>query len=194
MNGTGAGNFAGLCEFACTYGYCPIGACICTDMGLGHPKPNTTGMQGYPITGEGASYSGLCMFDYSHGFCPSSACGTVKVPLSTPTVSPFLPPACTARTGAGNLAGLCDFSCAHGFYPLNRCTCTAQGALNAMDRTTNVVSVAAPGLDPAIYNPLCNYAYQRGYCPEGACVGKTGGLDGPGSGLSDSVAYIALEI
>ncbi|KAJ5651622.1 uncharacterized protein N7484_005345 [Penicillium longicatenatum] len=178
INGTGAYNFAGLCEFACTYGYCPLGACTCTEMGLGYEKPNSTGVLGYPIAGEGASYSGLCSFDCNLGFCPPSACGTADVPLSTPSVSPFLPPACTAGTGTGNLAGLCDFSCTHGFCPMNACTCTGQGAVNVMNPTTDVTGEAAPGQDPAVYGPLCEYTCQRGYCPEGACVSHAGGSDG----------------
>ncbi|KAJ5382695.1 hypothetical protein N7517_000606 [Penicillium concentricum] len=181
-NGTGTYNFAGLCGFACKYGYCPLGACTCTKMGLGFKKPNSTGVVGYPIPGEDASYSGLCNFDCNLGFCPPSACGTVEVPLSTPSVSPFLPPACTAGTGAGNLAGLCDFSCTHGFCPMNACTCTGQGAVNVMNPTTDVTGEADPGQDPAVYGPLCGYACQRGYCPEGACVSHSGSSTGPGSG------------
>ncbi|CAG8350820.1 unnamed protein product [Penicillium salamii] len=181
-NGTGANNFAGLCEFGCTYGYCPLGACTCTEMGIGHKKPNSTGVLGYPISGEGASYSGLCNFDCNLGFCPPSSCGTVEVPLSTPSVSPFLPPACTAGTGAGNLAGLCDFSCTHGFCPMNACTCTGQGAVNVMNPTTDVTGEAAPGQDATILGPLCEYTCQRGYCPEGACISRTGSSTGSGSG------------
>ena len=181
MNGTGANNFAGLCQFACMYGYCPIGACTCTKLGLGHLKPNSTGVLGYPIAGEGASYSGLCNFDCNLGFCPPSACGTVEVPLSTPSVSPFLPPACTSGTGNGNLAGLCDFGCAHGFCPMNACTCTGRGSLNVMNPTVDVAGEAAPGQDAAIYGPLCAYTCQRGYCPEGACVSHDGSSTGSGS-------------
>jgi hypothetical protein len=195
MNGTGAHNFAGLCEYSCTYGYCPLGACTCTQLGVGWTKPNSTGVQGYPVAGEDASYSGLCSFNCNLGYCPPSACGTVQVPLSTPTVSPFLPPACIAGTGQGNLGGLCDFSCAHGFCPMNACTCTAQGALNVMNPTKDVVGVAAAGLDATIYGPLCNFACQRGYCPEGACMAKTGDSgSGSGTGSRDSIVYIAPKI
>ncbi|KAL4903113.1 hypothetical protein BDW74DRAFT_179984 [Aspergillus multicolor] len=193
MNGTGANNFAGLCQFSCTYGYCPIGACTCTKMGIGYEPPNSTGVQGYPIAGEGTSYSGLCSFDCNLGYCPPNACGTEKVPLVIPTVSPFLPPACTSGTGEGNLAGLCDFSCTHGFCPINACTCTGQGAVNVMDPTTDVSGEAAPGQYPAIYGPLCEYTCQRGYCPEGACQEKSSGGNGSGSGKGngDGDVYIA---
>ncbi|OQE13014.1 hypothetical protein PENFLA_c057G06428 [Penicillium flavigenum] len=187
INGTGASNFAGLCKFAYTYNYCPLGACACTKMGIGHKKPNSTGVLGYPIAGEGASYSGLCNFDCNLGLYPPSACGTVEVPLSTPSVSPFLPPACTSGTGVGNLGGLCDFACTHGFCPINACTCTGQGAVNVMSPTTDVTGEAAPGQDSAVYGPLCEYTCQRGYCPEGACVAQSGSSTGSGSGSgSDS--------
>ncbi|KAJ5849007.1 glycoside hydrolase [Penicillium rubens] len=156
-------------------------------MGIGHKKPNSTGVLGYPIAGEGASYSGLCNFDCNLGLCPPSACGTVEVPLSTPSVSPFLPPACTSGTGVGNLGGLCDFACTHGFCPINACTCTGQGAVNVMSPTTDVTGEAAPGQDSAVYGPLCEYTCQRGYCPEGACVAQPGSSTGSGSGSgSDS--------
>ncbi|KAF7715037.1 Glucan endo-1,3-alpha-glucosidase [Penicillium ucsense] len=196
MNGTGSYNFGGLCEYACSYGYCPLGACTCTKMGIGNQKPNSTGVVGYPIAGEGASYSGLCNFDCNLGFCPPTACGLVEVPLSTPSVSPFLPPACTAGTGAGNLAGLCSFSCGHGFCPMNACTCTAQGAVNVMSPTTKMSGQAAPGQDPAIYGPLCEYTCQRGYCPEGACVPHAGSSTGSGSGShsGDGDVYISPSI
>ncbi|CDM36417.1 CAZyme family GH71 and CBM24 [Penicillium roqueforti] len=196
MNGTGANNFAGLCGFACRYGYCPLGACTCTRMGIGYEPPNSTGVLGYPIVGEGASYSGLCSFDCNLGFCPESACGTVEVPLSTPTVSPFLPPACVSGSGEGNLAGLCDFGCAHGFCPMNACTCTGQGALNVMDPTSETVGTAAPGVDATVYGPLCEYTCQRGYCPEGACIVAEDSDSGSGSGdgPGDGEVYIAPSI
>ncbi|KAL4883403.1 glycosyl hydrolase family 71-domain-containing protein [Aspergillus karnatakaensis] len=198
MNGTGANNFAGLCQFSCTYGYCPLGACTCTRMGLGYVQPNSTGVKGYPISGEGASYSGLCNFDCNLGYCPPSSCGTVEVPLVVPTVSPFLPPACTSGTGEGNLAGLCDFSCTHGYCPMNACTCTGQGAVNVMNPTTDVIGQAGPGQDPAIYGPLCEYTCQRGYCPEGACMPKTEDSSddgtGRGDGDGDGNTYIAPSI
>ncbi|KAI9042403.1 glycoside hydrolase family 71 protein [Aspergillus affinis] len=198
MNGTGANNFAGICEFACTYGYCPLGACTCTKMGLGYEKPNSTGVVGYPIAGEDASYSGLCNFDCNLGHCPPTACGTVKVPLTTPTVSPFLPPACTSGKGEGNLAGLCDFSCTHGFCPMNACTCTGQGAVNVLAPTSDVVGKPGPGMDEAIYGPLCEYTCQRGYCPDPACVEGSSGSgssgSGSGSGSGDGEVYIAPEI
>ncbi|OGM43096.1 hypothetical protein ABOM_008232 [Aspergillus bombycis] len=130
IQGTAPGNFQGLCEFTCKYGYCPIGACQCTKMGAPRVKPKPTGVEGYPIAGEGSSYIGLCAFACNYGYCPPDACGTTKVPLTEPTVSPFLPSACTAGTGEGDLQGLCSYACNYGYCPINHCKCTATGALN----------------------------------------------------------------
>ncbi|KAL6229448.1 glycosyl hydrolase family 71-domain-containing protein [Aspergillus navahoensis] len=187
INGTGANNFAGLCEFGCRYGYCPLGACYCQQQGEAITAPNATGPMGYPLEGLDASYSGLCAYDCAHNYCPESACGTVSAPLTIPTVSDFLPPACIAGTGEGNLAGLCSFACNLGHCPIAACTCTAQGALHTLPEATGDIGVAAPGMDETIYTDLCEFTCMYGYCPEGACVkagSSTGGGDG-GNGDSD---------
>jgi hypothetical protein len=124
IEGTGVGNYAGLCSFACGYGYCPLGACTCIRMGKQVPLPtkeNTPGWGtiGYPAEGLDATYSGLCGFDCFYGYCPAGACGTTKYPLTVPTVSPFLPNACTGGAGEGNLAGLCSYGCGYGFCPIH---------------------------------------------------------------------------
>ncbi|KZF20787.1 carbohydrate-binding module family 24 protein [Xylona heveae TC161] len=175
IEGTGANNFAGLCSFTCTYGYCPVGACVCTAMGAQRELPDATGVKGYPIEGEDASYGGLCSFACNYGYCPEGACGTVQVPLTTPTVSDFAPPACVAGTGEGNLAGLCSFSCNFGYCPINACTCTATGALNVPPPATTSAGRGAAGMDSSVYDGLCNFACSRGYCPEGACSNNPGG-------------------
>lgn len=72
--GTGPGNYLGLCNFACTYGYCPAGVCTCTATGTAIPPPPSTGAGGAPLPGENDSYLGLCNFCCSHGYCPSTAC------------------------------------------------------------------------------------------------------------------------
>jgi glucan endo-1,3-alpha-glucosidase len=72
--GTGPGNYLGLCNFACNYGYCPAGVCTCTAMGTAIPPPPSTGHNGAPLPGENNSYLGLCSFCCSHGYCPSTAC------------------------------------------------------------------------------------------------------------------------
>ncbi|QRD84998.1 putative alpha-1,3-glucanase [Aspergillus flavus] len=185
INGTGANNFAGLCEFGCKYGYCPLGACYCQLQGEPRETPNATGPMGYPQAGLDASYSGLCAFDCPHGFCPDTACSTVSAPLSTPTVSPFLPPACIGGTGEGNLAGLCDFACNLGFCPINACTCTAQGALHTLPEATDKVGEAGPGMDETVYGPLCEFTCKYEYCPEGACAVSTSGGEGDDKGSGD---------
>ncbi|PTU21963.1 hypothetical protein P175DRAFT_0424640, partial [Aspergillus ochraceoroseus IBT 24754] len=171
VEGTGTGNFAGLCEFSCQYGYCPIGACYCTKMGMAATLPNATGTIGYPAAGEDANYSGLCSFSCNYGYCPDGACGTVEVPLSTPTSSPFTPSACVAGEGEGNLAGLCSYSCNFGYCPINSCTCTAEGVLiDAPAANSSLTGVPAATVDYDTYHGLCDFACSRGYCPEGACV------------------------
>lgn len=74
--GTGAGNYAGLCGFACSYGYCPPGPCTCTKSGAPVPTPPTSGVDGVPLKGEDDSYLGLCSYCCNHGYCPRSACTT----------------------------------------------------------------------------------------------------------------------
>lgn len=106
IKGTGSYNFEGLCNFACSLGYCPISACTCQSMGKPPSLPVASEIRGYPIAGEDASYIGLCSFDCTYGYCPDTACGTVSAPLSTPTVSDFSPPSCISGSGEGNLAGL----------------------------------------------------------------------------------------
>ncbi|KAE8144645.1 glycosyl hydrolase family 71-domain-containing protein [Aspergillus avenaceus] len=156
IQGTAPGNFQGICEFTCKYGYCPIGACQCTKMGSPRVKPKPTGNEGYPIAGEGSSYIGLCAFACNYGYCPPDACGTTKVPLKEPTVSPFLPSACTAGTGEGNSKGYC----------------TATGALirpPPANTTFTADYIGGDGSDSG----LCKFACQRGYCPD-ACASTEG--------------------
>jgi hypothetical protein len=78
VGGTGAGNYAGLCGFACSYGYCPPGPCTCTTSGTPVPTPATHGVDGVPLKGEADydSYLGLCSYCCDHGYCPKSACTT----------------------------------------------------------------------------------------------------------------------
>ncbi|EWC47642.1 hypothetical protein DRE_03262 [Drechslerella stenobrocha 248] len=72
--GTGDGNFVGLCSFSCSFGYCPEGVCRCTSWGAQNPPPPETGMHGVPLPGEGDGYLGLCSFACNHGYCPPTAC------------------------------------------------------------------------------------------------------------------------
>ncbi|KAI9039615.1 glycoside hydrolase family 71 protein [Aspergillus affinis] len=185
VNGTGVNNFVGLCEFACQYGYCPYSACTCEALGAQRKKPKATGVQGYPIAGEDATYSGLCSFSCNYDYCPPEACGTEKVELTVPTVSDFASPACVSGTGDGDLAGLCSYACNFGYCPISSCTCTATGALNVPKAPkTGLSGKGASGKDPLVYDGLCNFACSRGdYCPD-PCVSKESSDDDGNSGSS----------
>ncbi|KAJ6090292.1 alpha-1-3-glucanase/mutanase [Penicillium sp. IBT 16267x] len=74
--GTGLGNYIGLCNFSCGYGYCPPGPCTCTQYGAPVPAPPSTGANGIPLPGEDDSYIGLCNFACDRGYCPPTACTT----------------------------------------------------------------------------------------------------------------------
>lgn len=63
VKGWGYNSFLDLCQHACQYGYCPIGACLCENMGPQKPKPSPSTLTGYPLAGESEDYSGLCSFD-----------------------------------------------------------------------------------------------------------------------------------
>ncbi|KAK3935749.1 glucan endo-1,3-alpha-glucosidase [Diplogelasinospora grovesii] len=76
VSGTGSGNFIGLCQFACQFGYCPS-PCTCTATGVQIPELPATGGNGYPLISAGSrcAYTGLCSYSCSHGYCPPTACG-----------------------------------------------------------------------------------------------------------------------
>ncbi|KAL6894894.1 mutanase [Trichoderma evansii] len=69
-----SGNYIGLCNFSCNYGYCPPGPCVCTAYGSPISPPATNGRNGCPLAGEGDGYLGLCSFSCNHGYCPPTAC------------------------------------------------------------------------------------------------------------------------
>lgn len=197
INGTGYGNFEGLCEFSCKYGYCDHSSCVCQAMGSPSATPSGVAPTGYPAAGLDASYSGVCAFDCAYGFCPPSACSLEESPLTTPSVSDFSPPACVAGTAlAGpdsNLGGLCGYACNFGFCPLHACSCTTQGALVVPpDIVEGTSGEAAAGVDD--YG-LCAFACQRGYCPSPTCVDTSpsdpgnGGIFGEDPGWSATGQY-----
>jgi hypothetical protein len=194
IQGTAIGNFQGLCEFSCSLGYCPIGACLCLAMGPAPKLPPPTGVQGYPIAGESADYSGLCSFTCNYGYCPSSVCGTVQVPLTIPTVSPFLPPACTAGSGEDDWIGLCSFGCGFGYCPMAICNCTETGALvqaPPLNNTADAVYLYEENVD----HGLCQFACQHGYCPGTACASAEGDIascdmDNPDPSCEGDVDYV----
>ncbi|KAK0117589.1 hypothetical protein ONS95_011925 [Cadophora gregata] len=171
--GSGAGNFAGLCSFVCSYGYCPIGACYCTAMGAQKTLPKSLGIVGYPVAGLSPSYDGLCAFACNYGYCPKGVCGLTDEPTVIPTSSPFAPDTCTSGYGVGNLAGLCDYSCNFGFCPLGSCVCTTLGPLN--EPPAQITSgCALAGVDQKLYKDLCKFTCSRGYCPESVCTKSCG--------------------
>ncbi|KAH7384745.1 glycosyl hydrolase family 71-domain-containing protein [Cadophora sp. MPI-SDFR-AT-0126] len=77
-SGTGLGNVAGLCDFSCGRGYCPLDVCICTGRGPAITPPAATKPAGYPASGLGSDYVGLCNFACSHDYCPAGACSYVN--------------------------------------------------------------------------------------------------------------------
>lgn len=201
IQGWGMGDFNGLCGFACSLGYCPVGACVCTKLGPHPTLPKPTGVNGYPAAGKSANYAGLCSFSCAYGYCPPTACGTVSVPLTIPTVSPFTPDTCTSGSGQGELAGLCSFACNFGYCPIYNCTCTATGPLNMPPAQNTSITGWAP--DTAD-NGLCNFACTRDYCPSPVCLDSTSddvpcGLDYdsedcPGDFPCDfSISYSSLD-
>ncbi|PYH90291.1 hypothetical protein BO71DRAFT_487248 [Aspergillus ellipticus CBS 707.79] len=169
VEGWGSGNFEGLCEKSCGWGYCPMSACLCTKLGPPPTVPSDTGVLGYLISGEDASYSGLCSFDCDHGYCPSTACGTTEVALTVPTVSDFTPSTCTSGEGSGDFENLCAFGCAHGYCPIHACTCTSTGNL---DLSSIVNSTATAGLTSGLDDyGLCSFACERDHCYDVCEVG-----------------------
>ncbi|KAK0646590.1 glycosyl hydrolase family 71-domain-containing protein [Cercophora newfieldiana] len=170
IQGTGTGNFKGLCEFNCRYNYCPISACTCTSLGAPIPEPQPQSAPGFPAAGLDENYSGLCAVACRLGYCPPTACSKTKQPLVVPTVSPFAPPACTKgeAIAAGELTGLCSYACNFGFCPRNVCRCTGQGVLNGPPAQSGSRGRPREGLKDF---GLCDFACSRGYCPGPVCVG-----------------------
>ncbi|CAK48462.1 hypothetical protein M747DRAFT_322972 [Aspergillus niger ATCC 13496] len=171
IEGWGAGNFLGLCSAACSWGYCPITACVCSKLGPPPTVPEETGVDGYPISGEDASYSGLCSFDCNHGYCPSTACGTVEVTLTVPTVSDFAAEACTAGEGTGDFVNLCAFGCAHGYCPIHACNCTATGALDLFSVVNSSATAHLVSGDDDY--GLCDFACERDRCYDQCELGES---------------------
>jgi hypothetical protein len=173
VKGKGAYDFNPLCAFTCSYGYCPVGACTCEQMGVAFTKPNATGTTGYPAEGKDANYKGLCSFACNYGYCPSGKCDTTEHPMPVPTVSDFLPPACVAGTGDGAVRGLCSYACSFGYCPINLCTCTKTGPLVQPPAQSESAGMAAPG-QPKKFDNLCDFTCSRGYCPPGTCISEAG--------------------
>lgn len=159
--------FTDLCEFTCAWGYCPVGACVCTNMGIILEQVNQTGTVGYPANGD-ANYAGLCSFACAAGYCPSKYCSLEVQAAYIPTSSPFDPPTCTEGNSTNdNFLGLCSYACNFGFCPRNSCSCSSEGPLiQPPAQTSNETGISLVGPD----SDLCNFACTRGYCPSGTCT------------------------
>lgn len=188
----GAPDFAELCEFTCGLGYCPPGACYCSNMGGQKDLPDEDtpgyGSKGYPAEGAPSSFQGLCAFACNLGTCPPEHCDTEEHPLVIPNVSPFTPDACTSGEASGDLEGLCKYACNYGFCPIHTCTCSTTGALHEPPAISETSGSAKEGLDPLVYDAICDFACSRGYCPEATCVQE--GSDGHEVG---NPVYIGTE-
>ncbi|ESZ89736.1 hypothetical protein SBOR_9877 [Sclerotinia borealis F-4128] len=76
VNGTGPGNYLGLCSFSCNFGYCPS-PCTCLQFSAtAVPAPPISNTPGFPLPGLNVDYTGLCSFTCNHGYCPEGACTT----------------------------------------------------------------------------------------------------------------------
>lgn len=178
--GTSLAEFSVLCDFTCALGYCPISACVCTEIGPQPTLPNATGVVGYPTVN--VDYEGLCAFACNYGLYPSNYCSTVEVAVPTPTISPFTSPACTAGDGLGDFSDLCSWACTYEYCPIAACTCTATGPL--IDTPASTASVTAsftPIPSVMAYDDLCKWTCSRGHCPE-VCSPNYGCVTGTGSG------------
>ncbi|KAG7291440.1 hypothetical protein NEMBOFW57_001459 [Staphylotrichum longicolle] len=183
IEGWGPDNFGALCSFTCSYGYCPSGACVCTNKGQARTKPKSTGVAGYPANGD-SNYGGLCSFACNFGFCPPYACSTTPQAPYIPETSPFNPTTCTGGQGAGSTSRLCSWTCRYGFCPMHSCTCTSQGPLKLPPAEMNVGKVTSNfGND----NGLCSFACKRGFCPSPECTSENGVASG-----SESVDVVVV--
>ncbi|GES56905.1 alpha-1,3-glucanase/mutanase [Aspergillus terreus] len=135
IRGTAKGNFKGLWEFTCSYGYCPIGACVCLELGPPKRAPRAHGGERVDLTeptvspflpsactsGTGQdSYIGFCQYACDFGFCPIKHCTCT----STGTLIP--PPAQGSDYDGewaldGDDSGLCSFACSRGYCPDTAC-------------------------------------------------------------------------
>ncbi len=115
----GDANYAGLCSFACNFGFCPPDVCSTSpqtpyipDNSPFSPPACTAG------TGSGA-LAGLCSFGCSFGFCPIHAC------QCTDNGYLVVPPAPTTGRGfslVGDDSGLCQFACSRDYCPPGTCS------------------------------------------------------------------------
>ncbi|KAK0124725.1 hypothetical protein ONS96_008608 [Cadophora gregata f. sp. sojae] len=143
--GTGVGGYKSLCGFTCKYGYCPLSACTCTQLGKKIPEPTSLNKPGYPAPGIDGSFEGLCAYACNYGYCPSDVCSSTKTPFAAPsTDGPF--PTCWKQ------------ECIAG-----------RGNAKTPPESNGKTGCPVAGLS-ADYVPLCAFVCSHGYCPEGACT------------------------
>ncbi|PQE29794.1 alpha-1,3-glucanase mutanase protein [Rutstroemia sp. NJR-2017a WRK4] len=166
--GSGAEGFAAMCYVVCEYGYCPIGACYCTALGMQKGLPKFTGDKGYALSDP--DYDGLCAWTYQYGFTFPEYCSITKQVTTIPATSPFNPKACTGGEAASSEDGLeelCAYTCSIGYCPVHLCSCTSEGALvlSVPDDEIPEVTIFAADINNADQVSLCNWACNIGnYC------------------------------
>ncbi|KAL3301791.1 hypothetical protein RB213_004930 [Colletotrichum asianum] len=71
-----SGDFKELCEFSCTYDYCPPTACQCLEYAdTAKASPPVVDSDGCPLDGvTDDDFVHLCSFACSHGTCPEATC------------------------------------------------------------------------------------------------------------------------
>ncbi|KAK3933533.1 glycosyl hydrolase family 71-domain-containing protein [Diplogelasinospora grovesii] len=192
--GSGPGNYAELCAFACHYNYCPT-VCTCTQVGITRTDyPTALGVNGCPAAGYDITFQGLCSFGCNYGVCPD-VCTTVASPsdCQPPAASAAPIPSCTAGTGIDTEWNtICAFACGYGFCPNSRCICTA----------ASYTANAAPAVQSTIDYPsdsdgsdagLCYYACNRGFCPSPPCSG-TNALTSVGDDVTVNPSWSSAKL
>lgn len=129
INGTGRDELKVICEFTCSFGYCPLNTCYCTTMGTPQEPLDSVGVIGYPASGKDDRFTSLCAWSCANGYCPETLCGTQPVTPVSRNDTWYLHNTCTSGTGEGKLVGLCKFSCAYGYCPMHACECKETGPL-----------------------------------------------------------------
>ncbi|KIM99865.1 hypothetical protein OIDMADRAFT_55762 [Oidiodendron maius Zn] len=75
IGGSGPDNYADVCNFACSNGFCPS-PCSCTSTGTGNsPTPADASITGSAAPGlDSTTFDPLCNFACARGFCPDGVC------------------------------------------------------------------------------------------------------------------------
>jgi hypothetical protein len=125
----GDANYAGLCSFACNYGYCPSSACSTTKV---PPYIPTTSPFNPPACTGGhgdGGFAGLCSFACNYGYRPIHTCtctstgALVESPPTTDVVG-------SSIIGPDN--GLCAWACSHGYCPSSACSSGSTGSSGSL--------------------------------------------------------------